>query len=330
MNILITGAAGFIGSNFARYMVNKYPEHKFIIFDKLTYAGNLENLKDLEGKSNYYFVKGDVCDLNFLTHLLKGIDVVFHLAAESHVDNSIGNSIEFTKTNTYGTHVLLEAAHLNKVKKFIHVSTDEVYGDIIDGQFKESDKLSPNNPYSASKAAAEMIVWGYYRTYNLPVIVIRGNNVYGYNQYPEKIVSKFICHLLMDKKIPVHGEGKNIRTYIFTDDVCRALDTIFNKGSIGETYNIGTHDEISNIDLAKLLLKKMNKDESYIQHIPDRPFNDIRYSLDLTKIKGLGWNQEVSFEEGITKTIEWYSRNPSWWLKLIERNSNPNYAKQAS
>jgi len=320
MKMLITGGAGFIGSNFARYMVKKYPEHEFTVFDKLTYAGNLENILEIRDKQNYKFVRGDVCDLNFLTYILKDTDVVFHLAAESHVDNSIGNSLEFTKTNAYGTHVLMEAAHLNKIKRFIHVSTDEVYGDITEGSFKEDAKLVPNNPYSASKAAAEMIVRGYYTTYKLPIIITRGNNVYGPHQYPEKIISRFICNLILDRKVPLHGEGKNIRTYIYVDDVSTALDAVFNKGEIGEIYNIGTHDEISNLELTKMLINKLGKTEDYILHVPDRPFNDRRYSLDLSKINSLGWKQETGFEQGIDKAIEWYKRNVTWWLKLLNHN----------
>ena len=318
MKIIITGGAGFIGSNFVRQTVNKYPEHQIVVFDKLTYAGNLTNLKDIEGKENYEFIRGDVCDLNFLIHLLKDAGVVFHFAAESHVDNSIGNSLEFTKSNAYGTHVLLEAARINKVEKFIHVSTDEVYGDIEEGSFKESDKLNPNNPYSASKAAAEMIVRAYYKTYKMPIIMTRGNNTFGPYQYPEKIISRFVCNLLEDRKVPLHGEGDNIRSFIYVGDVCKAVDTIFNKGEVGEIYNIGTDWEITNLELTKKLIKKLGKDESYIQHIEDRPFNDKRYSIDLTRIHSLGWKPEIEFEEGLDKTIDWYKQNKNWWKPLLQ------------
>jgi len=321
MKILITGGAGFIGSNFVRYMVNKYPEHKFLVFDKLTYAGNLDNLKDIESKENYHFIHGDVCDLNFMVYILKYVDVVFHLAAESHVDNSIGNSLEFTRTNALGTHVILEAARINGVKKFIHVSTDEVYGDIEEGSFSESDKLAPNNPYSASKAAAEMIAQGYLKTYKMPIIMTRGNNTYGPYQYPEKIVPKFVCNLIQGKKVPIHGSGLHIRSYIHVHDVCRALDTIFQKGEIGEIYNIGTAFELPNIELTKLILKKMGKDESFIEHIEDGPFNDTRYSIDLRKIEALGWKPEIEFEQGINETIQWYIDNPGWWKKILNCKS---------
>lgn len=322
MNILITGGAGFMGSNFVRFVVNKYPQHNIINYDKLTYAGDLKNLKDIENKKNYKFVKKDVCDFEFLMKILKDVDCVIHLAAESHVDNSIGNSLIFTRTNTYGTHVLLEAARLNNIKKFVHVSTDEVYGDIEEGSFKEDTILNPNNPYSASKAGAEMVARAYYKTYKLPIMIVRGNNVFGPYQYPEKIISKFITNLLEDKKVPLHGDGSNIRTYIYVEDFSNALDTVFNKGKVGEIYNTGTSDEISNLELTKLILKKLGKDESYIEFVRDRPFNDKRYSIDIEKIKKLGWKQQYSFEQGLDETIEWYKKNKEWWKNKINNNLN--------
>lgn len=319
MNILVTGGAGFMGSNFVRYMVNKYPEHDITNYDKLTYAGDLENLKDLKDKKNYNFVKGDVCDFNLLMGTLKEkeIDAVIHLAAESHVDNSIGNSLIFTMSNTYGTHVLLEAARLNKVKKFVHVSTDEVYGDIEEGAFKEDSSLNPNNPYSASKAGAEMIARSYYKTYKMPITIVRGNNVFGPYQYPEKIIPTFITRLLENKKIPLHGDGSNIRTYIYVEDFSNALDIVFNKGVFGEIYNIGTSDEISNLKIAKLLIKKLGKDKSYIEFVKDRPFNDKRYSVDNTRMKDLGWKQRYLFEDGLNETIKWYKENKGWWKNKV-------------
>jgi len=319
MKILVTGGAGFMGSNFIRFMVNKYPQHQIINYDKLTYAADLRNLDDIKHKKNYKFVKGDVCNFKFLVKFLKEVDCIIHLAAESHVDNSIGNSLIFTTSNTYGTHVLLEAARLNNVKKFLHVSTDEVYGDIENGSFKEDSKLSPNNPYSASKAGAEMIVRSYHKTYKMPITIVRGNNVFGPYQYPEKIIPKFITKVLEGKKVPLHGSGSNIRTYIFIGDFVNSLDLVFNKGKIGEIYNLGTSDEISNLELTKLILKKLGKDDSYIDFVEDRPFNDRRYSVDISKIKAMGWKQRYSFEEGLNRTIEWYRDNESWWrIKLIK------------
>ena len=324
MNILITGGAGFMGSNFVRFMANKYSQHNFINYDKLTYAADLKSLKDIEGKKNYKFIMGDVCDFKLLVKLLKdeGVDCVIHLAAESHVDNSIGNSLIFTMSNAYGTHVLLEAARLSKVKKTIHVSTDEVYGDIEEGSFKEDSALSPNNPYSASKAGAEMIARSYYKTYKMPIIMVRGNNVFGPYQYPEKIIPAFITRLLEDKKVPLHGDGSNIRTYIYVEDFSTALDTIFNKGKIGEIYNIGTSDEKSNLEVTRLLLNKLGKDESYIELAEDRPFNDKRYSIDIAKIKSLGWEQQYPFEDALNETIKWYKENKEWWKNKLNNNLN--------
>src|SRR3989344_700229 len=318
MKILITGGAGFMGSNFMRHMVNKYPQHDFINYDKLTYAADPRNLDAIRRKKNYTFVKGDVADLKTLMKLLKGVDCIIHLAAESHVDNSIGNSLIFTMSNTYGTHALLEAARLNDIKKFIHVSTDEIYGDIDVGSFKENSILSPNNPYSASKAGAEMIARSYRKTYRMPLVIIRSNNVFGPYQYPEKKIPRFIVSILTGKKIPLHGDGSNIRTYIYSEDFSDALDLVFNKGKDGEIYNIGTTDEISNLELAKLILRKMKKDENSIDFVGDRPFNDKRYSVNAEKIKSLGWKQMQSFDKCLDKTIEWYIANREWWLPKIK------------
>ncbi|HLC60523.1 MAG TPA: dTDP-glucose 4,6-dehydratase [Candidatus Nanoarchaeia archaeon] len=322
MKILVTGGAGFMGSNFTRLMVNKYPEHQIINLDKLTYAADLKSLDDIKNKKNYKFVNGDVCNFKFLIKLLKDVNCVVHLAAESHVDNSIGNSLIFTMSNTYGTHVLLEAARLNKIKKFLHVSTDEVYGDIEKGSFKEDSILSPNNPYSASKAGAEMIARSYYKTYRMPLTVVRSNNVYGPFQYPEKIIPRFITRLLKNKKIPLHGSGSNIRTYMFVNDFANALDLVFNKGRIGEIYNLGTSDEMSNLKLATLILKKLGKDDSHIDFVEDRPFNDRRYSVDTRKIKALGWMQQYSFEDGLNETIEWYKSNKRWWENKADKSQS--------
>ena len=318
MKILVTGGAGFMGSNFIRFIVNKYPQHQIINYDKLTYAADLRNLDDIKNKKNYKFVKGDVCDFKFLVKFLKDVDCIVHLAAESHVDNSIGNSLIFTTSNTYGTHVLLEAARLNNIKKFLHVSTDEVYGDIEKGSFKEGSLLSPNNPYSASKAGAEMIARSYRKTYKMPITIVRGNNVFGPYQYPEKIIPSFITKLLENKKVPLHGNGSNIRTYMFVKDFANALDLIFNRGKIGEIYNLGTSDEISNLELTKLILKKLGKDDSYIDFVEDRPFNDKRYSIDISKIKALGWKQDYSFEQGLKETIDWYRNNKNWWKNKVK------------
>lgn len=307
-----------MGSNFARFMVNKYPQHEIVCYDKLTYAADLRNIEDLKDKKNFKFIRGDVCDFKFLLKILNGIDCIVHLAAESHVDNSIGNSLIFTMSNTYGTHVLLEAARLSSINSFIHVSTDEVYGDIEKGSFKEDSILAPNNPYSASKAGAEMIARSYNKTYKMPIVIVRSNNVFGPYQFPEKIMPRFITSLLENKKVPLHGDGSNIRTYIYIDDFSNALDTVFRKGKFGSIYNIGTSDEISNIELTKIILKKMGKDESNIDFVKDRPFNDRRYSIETGKIKALGWKQKHSFKKSLDKTIKWYTENRNWWLPKIK------------
>ena len=317
--VFITGGMGFIGSHFVRFLLNKFPEWHIINFDKLTYAGNLDNLKDIEHYKNYEFIRGDVCNLGLLMHLLKDVDYIFHFAAESHVDNSIGNSLTFTMTDCYGTHVLMEAARLNNVKKILHVSTDEVMGDRPTGIFKEDDKLEPNNPYSASKAAAEMILNAYKMTYHLPVIIVRGNNVYGPCQHTEKLIPMCITKVLEGKKITMHGDGSYMRSFIYVEDFCESIWTAFDKGKIGEIYNLGTHDERKNIDVAKMVLKELGKDESFIEFVKDRPFNDRRYYSDLTKIKKRGWKQKVDFETGLKETIQWYKDNENWWKKVNER-----------
>ena len=329
MRALITGGAGFIGSHFVRYMAKKHPESYFINLDKLSYAGDERRLNDIKGMPNYEFVKGDVLDLNFLTYLLmeRKIDTIFHFAAESHVDNSIGDSLEFTKNNTLGTHTIIEAARINKIKKFVHISTDEVYGDIMEGSFKEDSLLCPNNPYSASKAAAEMIVMGYYKTYKMPIVMIRGNNVFGPHQFPEKIIPRVITDVVLGRKFPLHGDGSNIRTYIYVEEFVKALEAVYEKGKIGEAYNIGTNDEISNIQLVRKILSYMGKGDECIEFVPDRPFNDRRYSIDLTKLKNLGWTQEIGFDEGLKKTIDWYKSNPDWWLKFVSHLKTAEWFK---
>lgn len=320
MKMLVTGGAGFIGSGFVRQMLNKYEDYDITVIDSLTYAADKRNLDEVKSKKNFKFIKGDIRNFKTVVRALKGVDVVVHFAAESHVDNSIGNSIIFTQTNTLGTHVLLEAARFSKISKFIHVSTDEVYGDIIKGSFKEHSPLNPTNPYSASKAGAEMLARSYFKTYALPIIVVRGNNVFGPYQYPEKIIPKFVTRLIEDKKVPLHGSGSQIRTFIYVHDFVNAVDLILKKGRVGEVYNIGTDDEISMLELSKLLVKKLKRKRSYIQIVTDRPFNDRRYSVDLRKIRKLGWQPQHEFETALDETIEWYKNNPLWWKKKNNNN----------
>lgn len=319
MKILVTGGAGFIGSGFVRQMLSKHEDYEITVLDSLTYAADKRNLDQVKTGKNFKFIKGDICNYKTVLKALTGVDVVVHFAAESHVDNSIGNSIIFTQTNTLGTHVLLEAARFSNIKRFIHVSTDEVYGDIVKGSFKESSALNPNNPYSASKAGAEMLARSYFKTYNLPVTVVRGNNVFGPFQYPEKIIPKFVTRLIENKKVPLHGSGDQIRTFIYVNDFVNAIECVLKKGLVGEVYNIGTDDEISMLALSKLLVKKLKRNQSYIQTVTDRPFNDKRYSVDLKKIRKLGWKPLHTFESALEETIEWYQNNPLWW-----KNKNNN------
>lgn len=318
MKLLITGGAGFIGSNFIRHILQKYPDYKVINYDKLTYAGNLDNLKDVENNPNYTFVKGDVCNLDHLAHVMKDADAVVHFAAESHVDNSIGNSITFTETNTRGTHNVLEAARANKekIKKIVHISTDEVYGSIIGGTFVEEDKMAPRNPYSAAKAAACFMCYAYHNTYGTPVAITRSSNNYGPYHHPEKLIPLFITNLLLDRKVPLYGSGKNIRDWLFVLDNCEAIDLVLHKGEPGQAYNIAGENERSNIEITKKLLELLGKDESHINYVQDRPGHDFRYSIDASKLKKIGWKPKVNFEEGLKYTVEWYKNNRWWWEKL--------------
>ncbi|CAG8685213.1 2512_t:CDS:2 [Funneliformis mosseae] len=321
-NILVTGGAGFIGSFLVRKLVISYPEFNIVVVDKLDYCGSLNNLKMIKGMPNYSFIKGDITSSDFMTFILKEkkIDTIYHLAAQTHVDNSFGDSFEFTKNNILGTHVLLEAAKVHNIKRFIHVSTDEVYGEVAktSPDCHEESILAPSNPYSATKAAAECLVKAYHKSFGLPIIITRSNNIYGPYQYPEKICSKFICSLIRGGKCYIHGDGSNSRKYLYVGDLINALDLILHLGHIGEIYNIGTNFEISNLDLAKIFLQQFNISErdqhNYLEFVQDRPFNDRRYSVDYTKLKELGWKPKVSWEDGIKKTIAWYKKNcEKWW-----------------
>ncbi|ORX55617.1 putative DTDP-glucose 4,6-dehydratase [Hesseltinella vesiculosa] len=320
-SILVTGGAGFIGSFLVRKLVALYPQYHIYVVDKLDYCGSLHNLKAVKDFPNYTFIKGDITSSDFMSFILKEkkIDVIFHLAAQTHVDNSFGDSFEFTKNNVMGTHVMLEAAKVHKVRRFIHVSTDEVYGEVVSRpDCAEDTMLAPSNPYSATKAAAECLVKAYYMSFGLPIMITRSNNVYGPYQYPEKITSKFVCSLLRGGKCYIHGDGRNSRKYLYAADVADALDVIFHKGKVGETYNIGSAFEISNLELAKRLIRIFGVAEaelpSHLEFVADRAFNDQRYAVDYTKLDGLGWRPRMPFDEGLRKTIEWYrNRTDEWW-----------------
>jgi len=315
MKLLITGGCGFIGSNFIRHILRKYPNYNIVNLDKLTYAGNLENLKDIESNSNYEFVKGDITDAALVSKLMGKIDAIVNFAAESHVDRSIKDPDDFLSTNIFGTHVLLKAA-LQFKKKMLQISTDEVYGSIEKGSFSESSNLEPNSPYSASKASADLLCMAYYATYNLPVTIARSSNNFGPYQYPEKIIPLFITNLIEGKKVPLYGDGKNVRDWIFVLDNCKAIDIVLHKGAPAQVYNIASGTEVMNIDLTKKILKLMGKSESSIEYVEDRKGHDRRYSLDTKKIKSLGWSPESDFEKDLKLTIEWYRKNSSWWNRL--------------
>lgn len=316
MNLLVTGGAGFIGSNFIQYMLGKYPKYEITNLDKLTYAGNLENLKDVEKNKNYRFVKGDVCDRWLVEKLMKDVDVVINFAAETHVDRSIVNAENFVKTNVEGARVLFEAAKKHNIKKIVQTSTDEVYGSILNGKFKETDALHPNSPYAASKAAADMLAISYFITFNMPVVIVRSCNNFGPFQYPEKIIPLFITNLLENKKVPLYSDGLNVREWIYVKDNCEAIDFVLHNGDAGEIYNIGSGNEKTNLDLTKLIFEELGKDENFIEYVADRKGHDRRYALDCSKIHKLGWRARFNFEKSLKDTILWYKQNEKWWKPL--------------
>lgn len=325
MRILVTGGCGFIGSNFIRYML-KNTDHEIINLDALTYSGNSDNLKDVEKGEKYIFIHGRIEDKKLVSERVQDVNYLVNFAAESHVDRSILDPRPFITTNIEGTQNLLEACRHSNIKKFVHISTDEVYGELGEtGKFVEGLPLLPNSPYSASKASADLIVRAYHETYGLSVSTARPSNNYGYYQYPEKLIPLIITNLLEDKPVPVYGEGKNIRDWIFVEDCCAGIAAILKRGKPGEVYNIGGESEKRNIDIVKIILKLLGKDESYIKFVKDRPGHDYRYALDNTKIrKELGWAPEINLETGLAKTVEWYKNNPVWWKPLKERLTREN------
>lgn len=325
MKILITGGCGFIGSNFSYYML-KNTEYEIINLDGLTYSGNLNNLKDAEKSEKYSFFHGRIEDRKLISELVQDVDYLVNFAAESHVDRSILDPHPFIVTNIEGTQTLLEACRHSDIKKIVHISTDEVYGELGEtGKFVENLPLRPNSPYAASKACADLIIRAYHETYGLPVTIARPSNNYGYYQYPEKFIPLIITNLLEDKPVPVYGEGKNIRDWIFVEDCCAGLATILDRGKTGEAYNVGGESEKKNINIVKMILKLLGKKEHYIKFVKDRPAHDYRYALDNTKIKReLGWAPKINLETGLAKTVEWYKNNPSWWKPLKERLTREN------
>jgi dTDP-glucose 4,6-dehydratase len=318
--ILVTGGAGFIGSNFIHYLLKKYPNYKVINLDKLTYAGNLDNLKDIENNSRYKFVKGDICDGEIVDKIAQEVDLIINFAAETHVDRSLYEPGCFIKTDVLGTWVLLEAVKKSRIKRYLQISTDEVYGDIPKGQYsKETDPLKPSSPYSASKAGGDLQVLSAFRTFNLPVLITRSSNNYGPYQYPEKIIPLFITNCLENKKLPLYDKGTQIRDWLYVEDNCVAIDLVLHKGKVGEIYNIGANQEpeITNLELTKIILELMDKDESLIEYVQGlRPGHDQRYAVDTTKIRALGWEPKMSLGDGIKQTIQWYTKQQEWWKKI--------------
>ncbi|GAV12371.1 dTDP-glucose 4,6-dehydratase [Paenibacillus sp. NAIST15-1] len=331
MKLLVTGGAGFIGSNFVIHMVNKYPEYQIINLDALTYAGNLENLKGVENKSNYSFIKGDIADAKKVEEIFqKGIDIVVNFAAESHVDRSILDPGIFVQTNVMGTQVLLDAARKYNVQKFIQVSTDEVYGTLGDtGMFSETTPLAPNSPYSASKTGGDLLVRAYHETYGLNVNITRCSNNYGPYHFPEKLIPLMIANALNDKQLPVYGDGLNVRDWLYVEDHCSAIDLVIHKGVSGEVYNVGGNNERTNIQIVETILEALNKPKSLITYVTDRPGHDRRYAIDATKIRTeLGWEPKYHFETGIKKTIQWYLDNKEWWSRIQSGVYQEYYNKQ--
>ena len=306
LKIMITGGAGFIGSNFVHYITEKYPDYEITVLDKLTYAGDMENLAGLD---QINFIKGDIADEKAASEAMKDADYVVNFAAETHVDKSITDPASFVKSDVLGTQNLLELVRKYEVEKYIQISTDEVYGSILEGSFKETDNIDPSSPYSASKAGGDLLVSAYYKTYGIPVMITRSSNNFGPRQFPEKLIPLFILKALHDEKLPVYGDGKNVRDWIYVEDNCAGVDTVLHKGKIGEVYNIGGGNEKNNLEITKLILEKLGKPESLIQHVDDRLGHDRRYSLDATKTKKLGWEPKWTFENAMEKTVNWYKDN---------------------
>lgn len=319
--ILITGGAGFIGSNYIHYLLREYDDIKVVNYDKLTYAGNLDNLKDIEDDPRYSFIKGDICDTTLVESVIKkeNIDQIVNFAAESHVDRSITGPEVFIKTDVLGAFTLLESCRKYDLERYIQISTDEVYGSIEQGTFKETDPLHPSSPYSASKASADLLVNAYHITYELPVLITRSSNNFGPYQYPEKLIPFFITLAVKNDHLPVYGNGLNVRDWLYVDDNCRGIDLVRTKGKLGQIYNIGADNERSNIEITNIILKELHKPQSLVKYVKDRPGHDRRYSINSENVKKLGWNpiESKDFINTLKKTIRWYISNEQWWKKLL-------------
>ena len=318
MKLFVAGAAGFIGSNYVRWLLD-HSDDEVTIFDKLTYAGNMESIRDIVDDRRCRFVRGDICDADQVLEAMRGHEAVVHFAAESHVDRSIADPYAFVRTNAYGTNVMCDVARQVGVQRFLHISTDEVYGSIDVGSFSETDALCPRSPYSASKASSDLIALSYVTTYALPVVVTRCSNNFGPYQFPEKLIPLFTTNLLDGKKVPLYGDGGNVRDWIHVEDHNSAAHLVLERGDIGQIYNIGAHNEVTNQDITRLLLRLCDRDESFIEPVADRLGHDRRYSVTTSKIESLGWSPQHSFEEALAETVEWYRSNRAWWEPLKAR-----------
>lgn len=316
MKILITGGAGFIGSNFVRYMVRGFPDYRITVLDKLTYAGRRENLNEVWDKIN--FLLGDVTRKEDVETAMKDCDTVVNFAAETHVDRSLVEAGSFVLTDVYGVYNLLEVARKSSILKFVQISTDEIYGHALAKSFTEEDRLEPRNPYSASKASAELLCQAYFETYGLPISITRSSNNYGPFQHPEKLIPKAIIYALLNRRIPLYGTGENIRDWLYVEDNCEAISKVLHEGKVGEKYNIATGEELKNIQVISMILQLVHRPENLIQFVKDRPGHDMRYSLDTGKIRGLGWKPKTRFQEGIKKAVDWYQQNEEWWKPILE------------
>ena len=318
--LLVTGGAGFIGSNFIHYWLKRYSHTKIINLDKLTYAGNLDNLKDVEKDSRYEFIQGDIRDKKLVQEIFSKVQGVVHFAAETHVDRSILDAGEFVLTDVFGTFVLLDALKDSKVEFFLHLSTDEVYGSRDKGYFAEEDPLCPSSPYAASKAGADRLAYAYHKTYSLPIIILRPSNNFGPYQYPEKFIPLFVTNALEEKSLPLYGKGENVRDWLYVEDHCRAIDLVIREGKLGEIYNVGANAEVKNNVIAEKIVDLLGKPKSLIKHVPDRLGHDKRYALDCRKVRALGWKPEWDFKEGLASTVQWYQENQNWWKKIKEKS----------
>jgi len=321
VDVLVTGGAGFIGSNYVRHALSAHPDWRVTTLDKLTYAGRLENLRDVTGHPRHAFVRGDVADADVAAPLVRASEIVVHFAAETHVDRSILSAGEFIRTDVFGTFVLLEAARETpRLRRFVQVSTDEVYGSVPAGSSRETDELRPRNPYSASKAAADRLAYSYFATYGVPVVITRASNNYGPNQFPEKVIPLFVTNALENLPLPLYGDGLNERDWIHVADHCRAIDVVIEGGVPGEAYNIGGGNHVRNADLTRRILRLLDKPDSLIRHVPDRPGHDRRYALNTEKVRALGWTPSIGFEDGLADTIAWYRANEWWWRPIRQED----------